>query len=153
MGPISGQLHISGARTIRHFNGLAEPARPRLAASPRASAVLRIASLLSASCQQRVAACVMPLPVKASAGPSEESHVPQPGTQSPLQSGPTSCSSCFSHYSSVPIFAQHSERPGYARTFPLLHLCGCSSSAERASLPISTWQVPICLSRKLLSHV
>ncbi|XP_069438025.1 uncharacterized protein [Ovis canadensis] len=57
----------------------------------------------------------MPLPVKASAGPSEESHVPQPGTQSPLQSGPTSCSSCFSHYSSVPIFAQHSQRPGYAR--------------------------------------
>ena len=93
------------------------------------------------------------LPVKASAGPSEESHVPPSGTQSPLQSGPTSCTSCFSHHSSVPTFAQHSRRPGYARTFPLLHLCGCSSSAGRASLPISAWQAPICLSRKLLSHV
>ena len=34
MGPISGQLHISGAGTIKHVNGLAELARPRLAASP-----------------------------------------------------------------------------------------------------------------------
>lgn len=36
----------------------------------------------------RGAAFVRPLPVKAASWPSEESHIPQPGTQDRLQSGP-----------------------------------------------------------------
>lgn len=122
VGPISDQLHISGAGTIKHFNSLAELSWMGLAAFSSLCRPPHCFTPFSELPATHGAVFVRPLPVKASSWPSEESYIPPSGPRGQLQSGPTSCSSCFSHYSFICIFALHPQCPGYARTFPPLHL-------------------------------
>lgn len=134
MGPISSQLHVGGAGNVKHFNGLA--ASPFLPSPPHC--LTPFPELPAA----HSAGFVMPLPVKASSWPSEQSHIPRSGTHALYTVGPTSSSSHFPHDSFVPACAPYSQCPRCVCTFPPLHLC-----PGRSSFPISTWQTPSCLSR------
>lgn len=119
MGPISRWLHRGGAGNVKHFNGL--PAFPFLPGPPHC---LTAFSELPAA---GGAEFVMLLLVKPSTWPSEQSHIPQSGTQALYKADPASCSRCFSHYSSVPNCIPHSPHSRCACMFPPLHLCGCRS--------------------------
>lgn len=90
---------------------------------------------------------VTPLPVKASSQPSKESHIPQSSTQDLYKVDPTSCFGRFSHCSFVPhapYTLSALDVTALSSPAPLLMWFLCPG---RPSFPISTWKMPICLSR------